>query len=404
MFLAATILLAAALCLAAPVSATAPALYEIAPGVETRWISFENPTGARGAGGQANRGAKGSAFEPVEAGETKTLLDLDGPGTLRRMWFTLSSRDPSALRAYVIRMYWDGAATPAVEAPFGDFFGAILGRTAPFQGALFANMEGRSFNAFVPMPFREGARVTFTNESGMRLDQLFYEIDCTVNDAHPETMGYFHAHWRRAPKTTLGEDFEVLPRVTGAGRFLGAHIGIMGFPEVTGWWGEGEVKGYIDGDREWPTLVGTGTEDYVGTAYGQGEFHHAYSGSLITDEDKKIFTFYRYHVPDPVYFHQEIRVTLQQMGGAPKGEVVAMLAKGVEIRPVSVHTPETFTGLFELPEYPDLTTAAIPEGWVNFYRRDDVSATAFFYLDRPENGLPPMQDAGARTANLLRAR
>jgi hypothetical protein len=403
MVLAVLLFLGVALCLAAPAVAAEPALYELAPGVETRWISFENPTGARGVGGQANQGAKGAAFEPVAAGETKTLLDLEGAGTIRRMWFTLSSRDPRALRSYVIRMYWDGAETPAVEAPFGDFFGAILGRTVPFQSALFANLEGRSFNAFVPMPFRTGAKITFTNESGTRLDQLFYEIDCTVNDAHREEMLYFHTHWRRDPNTALGEDFILLPKITGAGRFLGAHIGVMGFPGVTGWWGEGEVKAYLDGDTSLPTLIGTGTEDYVGTAYGQGEFDHAYSGSLIVDEEKRLFTFYRYHVPDPVYFHQDIRVAIQQMGGAPKKEVLDMLEKGVEIRPVSVHTPEEFVPLFDLPEYPDLANADIPDGWTNFYRRDDVCATAFFYLDRPENGLPPMQDAGARTANLLRA-
>ena len=144
-------------------------LYRMPEGVETRWITFENPTGAKGGGGKENQGAKGAAYRPIKAGETVALADLQGSGTLRRIWVTLGTRTPKALRSYVIRMYWDGAERPAVEAPFGDFFGAIHGRALPFESELFANPEGRSFNCWVPMPFRKGARVTFTNESAEEL-------------------------------------------------------------------------------------------------------------------------------------------------------------------------------------------------------------------------------------------
>ena len=108
-------------------------IYRMAEGVETRWISFENPTGAKGEGGKANQGGKGAAYRPVEAGETVVLADLQGSGTLRRMWVTLGNRTPRALRSYVVRMYWDGAERPAVEVPFGDFFGAIHGRALAFE-------------------------------------------------------------------------------------------------------------------------------------------------------------------------------------------------------------------------------------------------------------------------------
>ncbi|MFP4501536.1 MAG: glycoside hydrolase family 172 protein [Candidatus Hydrogenedentota bacterium] len=378
-----------------------PALFEVAPNTETRWITFENPTGAKGEGGQANKGGKGAAFEPVAPGETKVLMDIEGTGTIRRMWFTLRNRDPEALRSYVIRMYWDGAEKPAVEAPFGDFFGAIHGRPVAFKSALFANMEGRSFNCFIPMPFRTAAKVTFTNESAIRLDQLFYEIDYTLTDSHSEEMCYFHAYWQRDRETELGEDFAILPAVSGSGRFLGTHIGILGPDDVLGWWGEGEVKVYLDGDDEWPTLVGTGTEDYVGTAYGQGEFFSDYSGSLIVDQEHKRYAFYRYHVPDPVYFHEDIRVTIQQMGGADKSEVERMLDQGVAIRPVSVHGPDEFFGLFDMTPYPDIAEADLPEGWTNFYRRDDVAAVAYFYLDRAASNLPRIAPVDARVAGLL---
>ena len=365
-----------------------------AEGVETRWITFENPTGARGAGGQANRGAKGAAYRPVAAGETVILADLAGGGTLRRTWVTLRDRSPKALRSYVLRMYWDGSERPAVEVPFGDFFGAILGRALPFQSELFENPEGRSFNCFVPMPFRRGARVTFTNESDQDLLQLYYEIDATVGEEHPADALYFHAIWRRERFTRLGEDFEILPRVAGRGRFLGAHVGILGHPVNEGWWGEGEVKVYLDGDREWPSLVGTGTEDYVGTAYGQGTFSGRWQGSLIVDDLRRIYAFYRHHVPDPVWFHREARVTLQQLGGSMKEKALVLLRGGVEVRPVSVQGDHFFHGL--LDDERALDDPALPEGWVNMYRRDDVSAVALFYLDQPENGLPPIAPLAAR--------
>lgn len=353
--------------------------------VETRWFSFENPTGAAGGGGQANRGAKGAAYRRIAAGETVVLANVEDSGTIRRMWFTLRDRSPRALRSYVLRIYWDGAETPAVDVPFGDFFGASLGVVVPFATDLVASPEGRSFLSFIPMPFRRGARVTFTNESDEDLLQLYYDIDVTVGETHSDDDLYFHACWRRERYTELGHDFTILPRVEGRGRFLGTHIGVIGHPDNRGWFGEGEVKMYLDGDREWPTLVGTGTEDYIGTAYGQGQFVNRWQGSLIMDNEHQRWAFYRHHVPDPVWFRKSLRVTLQQIGGHRKEKVQELVEKGVEIEPVSVQNDEVFHGL--LDEARSLDDPDLPDGWTNMYRRDDVSAVALFYLDRPENGL-----------------
>jgi len=368
-------------------------LFKMPEKTETRWSSFENPTAAKGAGGAANEGAKGAAFAPIPAGETATLLDIEGSGTIRRMWFTLNARGPDTLRALRFRCYWDGAEQPAVDVPFGDFFGAILGEMREFDAALFSNPEGRSLNATVPMPFRTAARITITNESEDELRQLYYDINLTINEEHSADTLYFHATWRRERWTNLGEDFTILPKLEGRGRFLGTHIGIIGHPDNVGWWGEGEVKMYLDGDAELPTLIGTGTEDYVGAAYGQGEFANRYQGSLIVDNDRDRYAFYRYHIPDPVYFHEDIRVTIQQMGGSSKQNVQKLLREGVEVTPVSVFAHKFFP-LLEMDA--DLDDIRIPEGWTNMYRRDDVCATALFYLDRSTNGLPPLADVDAR--------
>jgi hypothetical protein len=361
----------------------------------TRWSSFENPTGEKGKGGTTNRGAKGAAFQKVSAGETVVLMEAAGSGTVRRIWMTLSDRSPKALRSYVLRMYWDNSDKPAVEVPLGDFFGAILGEMRPFEAELFSSPEGRSLNSTVPMPFRTAARITFTNESDKDLRQLFYDVNYTLGEEHPENSLYFHASWSRQRWTELAEDFEILPVIEGRGRFLGTHVGIIGHPDNVGWWGEGEVKIYLDGDTDLPTLVGTGTEDYVGTAYGQGEFSNRYQGSILIDNKGLNWTFYRHHIPDPIFFHSDIRVTIQQMGGASKKAVLELLEKGVQVQPISVHNDRQFVGLME-GEGKELSDESVPEGWTNMYRRDDVSAVALFYLDKPANQLPAIAPLSQR--------
>ncbi len=206
---------------------TAPLYEPPPPGVETRWASPENPTGARGAAGRANGGRKGAPTVPIPAGRSVVLAEARGTsGTVRRMWMTFSDRGPRMLRSLRLDIYWDGAATPAVSAPLGDFFAHNAGEMKPFESALFSSPEGRSFVSVVPMPFRTGMRVVVTNEGADDVPELFYDVDYTVGDRHPAGTPYFHAAWRRERPTTLQRDFEILPRVAGLGRYLGASLGV----------------------------------------------------------------------------------------------------------------------------------------------------------------------------------
>ncbi len=385
----------------AALSASAQELYQKRPGSNTRWATFENPSTAKGSAAADNKTAKGHAFEPFAANETKTLLNVTGSGSVRRIWITLPDRDPKTLRSIRLDMFWDGAKSPAVSVPLGDFFGAIQGRITKLENELFVNPEGRSFNSYIPMPFARSARITLTNESGKNIDALFYDVDVLMTAKPDPNALYFHATFRRQRWTELGADFEILPLVHGEGRFLGVHYGVITAPEITGWFGEGEVKMYIDGDTRQPTIAGTGTEDYIGTGWGQGLYQSRFEGCTVADKDTRQYAFYRYHIPDPVYFHKDLRVTMQQIGGDTKADVLTMLQHNVDIRPVSVSDGPRFKKLLDLPAGYDLSKDPSPAtAWVNMYQRQDVSAVALFYLDSPENGLPPIPSVQVRTEAL----
>ncbi len=211
--------------------ARAQDLYQFQPD-SPRWASPENPKGAPGQGGQENRGAKGHPFDTIRAGQSLTLADIRGSGVIRRMWITIGDRSPQMLRALRLEMFWDGAAAPAVAVPFGDFFGPGLGQTTSFENALFSSPEGRSFNAVVPMPFRTAARIVLTNDSATDLTRVFYDVDYTLGARHGADVLYFHAAWRRERPTTMLRDFEILPRVEGRGRYLGASVGVITDPRT----------------------------------------------------------------------------------------------------------------------------------------------------------------------------
>jgi D-arabinan exo alpha-(1,3)/(1,5)-arabinofuranosidase (non-reducing end) len=374
-------------------------LYEKPRGARTRWISFENPTGARGQGGIENAGAKGHAFDNIPAGETKTLLDMTGSGMIHRIWITIDDRSAEMLRSLRIDMFWDGADLPAVSVPFGDFFGVGLGYRTAFECPLFSDPEGRSFNCFVPMPFRTSARITVTNESGRDLQHIFYDINAVVGIDHtPETL-YFHACWRRESPNELGHEFTILPSVKGSGRFLGSNIGVLTNGAYEGaWWGEGEVKVRF-GDDEAATLCGSGTEDYIGTGWGQGVYNHRTQGCLLADRHVGRWAFYRYHLDDPVFFLEGCKVSIQTIGGDGVKKVVELMDRGVPIIPVSIDFGGApgFVPLFE-GDPPDLRT--LDTGWVNFWRQDDWSATAYFYLNLPYSNLPPLAPLATRIDNL----
>ena len=373
-------------------------LYTYNGNLEPHWVSFENRTGDKGAGGMENNGAKGHACDSIAAGATKILLDTDGPGIINRMWITLSDRSPAMLRSLILNIYWDNEDKPAVSVPFGDFFGVGLGKTAVYENALFANPEGRSFNSFVQMPFKSAALIELVNESGKDLPMIFYDVNLQMIPAWDDSYMYFHCFWHRDTLTTLAKDFEILPAVQGKGRFIGSNISIHANP-VYGdcWWGEGEVKIFMDGDKELPTLVGTGTEDYIGTAWGQGQYFSQYMGCPVADDKNRQWTFYRYHIPDPVYFKTDCSVTIQQIGGNEKKIVAGLQEKGVELIPVTIHAAPVLVHLYSKDSVVQLTDSTLIDGWTNFYRRDDLSAAAYFYLDKPVSNLPPIQPVAIRT-------
>lgn len=359
-------------------------VYRFPAGAKSRVSSFENLNSVPNAGGQSNRTAKGAAFDRLPAGTTKTLLDIKGAGMIQRMWFTVRERDSVMLRQMRLRMYWDGETQPAVDVPFGDFFVSNLGRTLPFQSELFSSPEGRSYNCYISMPFRKGARVTITNENKVNQSMLYFDIDYVLLPTIPADALYFHAYFTRQPQNKLKQDFEVLPELKGRGRFLGMSVGVNADKRYGNtWWGEGEVKIYLDGDSKYPTINGTGTEDYIGTGWGLGAYAHRYQGSLWANDSLKQYVFYRWHVPDAIYFNSSIRVTLQQIGGGEFEEVKAIVNKGiVPIEPITIDGPDGFTKLYERNPVPNINEPSFPKGWVNFYRVDDYSAVSYFYYDK----------------------
>ncbi len=372
-------------------AAQAAEIFEFDDNAHSRWVSFENPNAKIGQGGKSNDGAKGSPYHVFEPLETVVLLDQKGPGIINRIWMTLDNffEKPEEMRNIKIKMFWDGCNTPAVSVPVADFFCAPLKKLIPFENALFASPEGRSFVSYIPMPYKRGAKIILVNESTNQKHKLYYDINFTKLDKPKKNNLYFHACWRRENPTTLGRDFEILPQIKGKGKFLGTNIGVITDKRNLGWWGEGEVKIFLDDDKKYPTLCGTGTEDYISTGWGQGKFINNFHGSLICDNTNGLFSFYRFHIPDPVQFRTNCRVTIQQMGGVVKRDVLKMLEQGVKIKPVSaiVHpNPKQYNFLgdskhkFEDPKFHDDT-------WINYYREDDFCATAYFYLDSPTNNL-----------------
>lgn len=367
-----------------------------------RWSSFENPTAAKGQAAMENYGAKGHPSDEINAGETKVLLNTKGSGIINRIWITIDDRSPEMLRSLKLEMFWDDASKAAVSVPFGDFFGMGLGKTAAYHNALFINPEGRSFICYVPMPFKTSAKIQITNESGKRLTHIFYDIDFQQTPWKNDNL-YFHAYWHRDTATKLAEDFELLPRVHGKGRFLGVNVGVFANPVYENhWWGEGEVKMFLDGDTNYPTLSGTGTEDYIGTGWGQGNFYNDYAGSLYANKDgDNGWCFYRYHIPDPIFFKRDIKVVLPEMGSNKKELVAALQAKGVPLIPVTIDDQHGAPKpLYKPGKVSNLSDTSLPDGYVMFYRSDDVSSTAYFYLDKPTDDLPALQKLSVRIYKL----
>lgn len=285
-----------------------------------RTVSFENPTGAASAAGTVAGGRKGAPRRSIASGERVVLADLDGPGTVGHVWLTVPPMRPDNLRAITIEVFYDGHDEPSIAVPLPDFFGAPHGRPVPYHSALQSTQEGRGFNSWIPMPFRRHLRIELTNGATRPVD-LYYQVDLTLGPV-ADDRGVLHASFRRENPTTLGRDFVIADGFTGPGRFLGCNVGIRVFHEPSwfSWYGEGEVKMYLDGEQL-PTWCGTGLEDYVGTAWGMGAHQTQFQGvpSLVRPPDDRrpmpdLASFYRWHLPDPVVFERDLRVTIQQIG------------------------------------------------------------------------------------------
>ena len=287
--------------------------------LESRAITFENPSGERGSGGIAANGRKGAPMRVVAPGERVVLADITGPGTVRHVWMTFPPAPPEVMRAKLIEVFYDGADEPSVSVPAVDFFGVPWGRPVHLDTALTSINEGRGFNSFIPMPFRGSLRMEFVN-AAERPTRLYYQVDYTLEPELDRELGYLHATYRRENPTTLREDFVICDGLSGPGRFLGAVVGVRVLDDGV-WYGEGEVKMYLDGDGERPTICGTGLEDYVGSAWGMGAHQAQFLGAPldVRDPDRPggqpdFVGFYRWHLPDPIVFRESLRVTIQQIG------------------------------------------------------------------------------------------
>jgi hypothetical protein len=208
------------------------------PSLDSRAVTFENPTGARGAGGTVADGRKGAPNQRVRAGEKVVLADLEGPGIVRHIWLTVLPAPPERLRALLLDVYYDGASEPSISVPLVDFFGIAHGRPVPMDSAVLSVLEGRGFNSYLPMPFRRGLRIELTNASA-KSTTLYYQLDYTLQPVADE-QGYLHVSWRRENPTTMRRDMVIADELRGPGRFFGCNIGVRVIDDGD-WYGEGEV-------------------------------------------------------------------------------------------------------------------------------------------------------------------
>lgn len=296
---------------------------------QTRSISAENPKGEKGGGAKAvpdERSAasmlgKGWKVRPcitLPPGETTTLAEIEGPGVIQHIWITV---DPKAYRDTILRFYWDDEETPSVEVPLGDFFCNGHGMRYNVSSLPICVNPSGGFNSYWPMPFRKSAKVTVENQRWEPIGGFFYQITYALTQI-PENVGYFHAQWRRSMTRRDYPEHVILDGVKGQGHYVGTFLAWTQLSD--GWWGEGEIKFYIDGDTEHPTICGTGTEDYFGGAWGFGDtFSTPFLGyPLWQREPTRVpkHGLYRWHIMDPIRFQSDLKVTIQALGWWPNGK------------------------------------------------------------------------------------
>jgi len=296
----------------------------------TRSISAENFTGEKGKGGMATEGTganaardlgRGWKISPcvrIQPGQSFTIADIEGAGAIQQIWMTPTGK----WRFSILRMYWDGQEQPSVECPVGDFFGSGWGGFAHLNSLPVCVNPGSAFNCYWEMPFHKSARITMENIDSEPMT-LFYQVNYTLTDV-PDDAACFHAQFRRINPLPYKDVYTIVDGIEGHGHYVGTYMawGVNN----TGWWGEGEIKFYMDGDGEFPTICGTGTEDYFCGSYnfdvgGQyTEFSTPYAGlhQVIrpdgTYKSQQRFGMYRWHIADPVRFQRDLRVTIQSLG------------------------------------------------------------------------------------------
>ena len=301
----------------------------------TRSISAENPTGEKGKGGMAvpnptepkpaasaraaddlGQGWKVRPFIRINAHETAVLMDVGGPGIIQHIWMVEGLN-----RGLVIRFYWDGEDTPSVETPAPDFFAVGHGRFAQINSLPVVVNPANALNCYWPMPFRTHARITLSNETGKDVELVAYQITYVETEV-PSAAGTFHAQYRRA-STAERNPYVILDGVAGRGRYVGTFLAWTQMEK--GWFGEGEIKFYMDGDDQFPTICGTGTEDYFLGSYGFAKpYTTPYSGTVLpaseNDAPPSFWSLYRWHIQDPINFAQDLKVTIQALGWGTNGK------------------------------------------------------------------------------------
>ena len=306
---------------------------------KTRSISAENSNGEKGKGGMATEGTGATAARElgqgwkiapsitIESGQAVTLADIEGSGAIQSIWMT----GDVLSRNGVLRFYWDGQEQPSVEVPARDFFACALGDIQVSSIPVAVNPQN-GMNCFWQMPFRKHCRITIENRDP-KPRTLYYQINYTLTDV-PDDAAYFHAQFRRSNPLPYKDVYTILEGVKGNGHYVGTYMtwGVNN----NDWWGEGEIKFYLDGDAEYPTICGTGTEDYFGGSYcfivdkKYKEFTTPFlgmphvqrpDGDLIANQR---FGLYRWHIMDPIRFGEDLRVTIQALGWRSEGRYLPL--------------------------------------------------------------------------------
>ena len=340
---------------------------------KSRSISPENFTGEKGKGGAATTGTganasrdlgKGWKVSPsvvIKAHTTFTIAEISGSGAIKHIWMTPTGN----WRYSILRFYWDDEKTPSIEVPVGDFFGMGWGQFSQLNSLMVCVNPGSGFNCYWPMPFRKKCRITMEN-----IDEhdmvLYFQVDYSLGDV-PKEAAYFHAQFRRTNPLPYKQDYVLVDSIRGKGQYVGTYMAYGA--HNNGWWGEGEIKFFMDDDKDYPTINGTGTEDYFCGAYdfdtrkkntsgmeevNYTEFSTPYVGMhqvIKGDGHYNIaqrFGMYRWHITDPIRFDKNLKVTIQALGWHSEGRYLPL--------------------------------------------QDDIASVVYWYQTEPHNPFPPLPD------------